>query len=281
MKRVFISAYLTALPAIAGVGIWKIVGDDVGRWSWLGPVISALLPLTWLGVSILLRHARTAEQPLAFHLAGPIGVAAAVALAPVGAPEAIVPIALTAGLWLTHLVYLFSYSRFGRTRSQRIEVGQPMPEVSFTAVDGNPVSTAQLAGAPAVLLFFRGNWCPLCMAQIREVAKSYQELADRGAKVVLISPQSEKHTRKLAAKYDVPFEYWIDADLKAAKALEIVAPNGVPLGMELLGYDADTVLPTVVVIDAEGIVRMADQTDNYRVRPEPATFLAALDRSRI
>ncbi|MBO6939999.1 MAG: redoxin domain-containing protein [Deltaproteobacteria bacterium] len=277
MKRVFVSAYLTALPAIAGIGIWQMLGPEVGRWSWLGPVISALMPLTWLGVTILLRLARTPEQPLAFHLAGPVGVAAAVGLAPVGSPEAIVPIALTAGLWLTHLVYLFSYSRFGRTRSKRIEVDQPMPEVRFTDVDGNAVSTADLAGAPAVLLFFRGNWCPLCMAQIREVAKSYRALADRGAKVVLISPQSEKHTRRLAAKYDVPFEYWIDRDLKGAEALEIMAPNGVPLGMELLGYDADTVLPTVVVIDADGIVRMADQTDNYRVRPEPETFLAALD----
>ena len=200
-------------------------------------------------------------------------------LAPIGRPEAILPIALAAGLWLTHLVYLFTYSRFGRTESRRIEVGQPMPAVSFTDVDGRPVSTADLAGAPAVLLFFRGNWCPLCMAQIREVAKSYQALADRGAKVVLISPQSEKHTRKLAAKYEVPFEYWIDADLKGAEALEILAPNGVPLGMELLGYDADTVLPTVVVIDAEGIVKMADQTDNYRIRPEPETFLSALDAS--
>lgn len=275
MKRVFISAYLTVLPAVAIAGGWRIADGDPAGLAWVGPIVSASLPLLWLGVTILLRRARTAEQPMAFHLAGPIGVGIAAALAPLRL--AWMPLIVSGVLWLAHLAYLFGYSRFGREKSSRIEVGSEMPNVVFTDVDGKPVSTADLRGAPAVLLFFRGNWCPLCMAQIREVAASYRALSDRGARVVLISPQSEKHTRSLAAKYEVPFEYWIDADLSAAKELEIVAPNGVPLGMELLGYDADTVLPTVVVIDADGVVRMADQTDNYRVRPEPETFLAALD----
>jgi hypothetical protein len=38
-------------------------------------------------------------------------------------------------------------------------------------------------------------------------------------------------------------------------------------------------MPTVVVTDAGGRILFADQTDNYRVRPEPSTFLAVLDRS--
>jgi hypothetical protein len=39
------------------------------------------------------------------------------------------------------------------------------------------------------------------------------------------------------------------------------------------------VFPTAIVTDAEGRILLADQTDNYRVRPEPFTFLAALDRA--
>jgi len=40
-----------------------------------------------------------------------------------------------------------------------------------------------------------------------------------------------------------------------------------------LGYDSDTVLPTAILTDQNGVILFTDQTDNYRVRPEPDTFL--------
>jgi len=36
-----------------------------------------------------------------------------------------------------------------------------------------------------------------------------------------------------------------------------------------------------VVVDAEGRIVLADQTDNYRVRPEPDWFLRALDEAAV
>jgi hypothetical protein len=45
----------------------------------------------------------------------------------------------------------------------------------------------------------------------------------------------------------------------------------------MLGYDSETILPTVVIADGEGKIILADQTDNYRIRPEPETFLRAFD----
>ncbi len=48
--------------------------------------------------------------------------------------------------------------------------------------------------------------------------------------------------------------------------------------MSVFGYDSATVFPTVIVLDAKGVVRWIDQTDNYRVRPEPDTFVPLLQR---
>ena len=36
-------------------------------------------------------------------------------------------------------------------------------------------------------------------------------------------------------------------------------------------------LPTVIITDAKGKIVFADLTDNYRVRPEPETFLKVID----
>ena len=54
------------------------------------------------------------------------------------------------------------------------------------------------------------------------------------------------------------------------------------LGMLLFAINqfvVATVMPTVVVTDANGTIVFSDQTDNYRVRPEPDVFLAILRRS--
>ncbi|MFO1228719.1 hypothetical protein [Roseateles sp.] len=36
-----------------------------------------------------------------------------------------------------------------------------------------------------------------------------------------------------------------------------------------MGYDSDTVMPTVVITAPGGRILWADETDNYRVLPEP------------
>ena len=111
------------------------------------------------------------------------------------------------------------------------------------------------------------------MAQIKEVAASYQALEKLGVSVFLVSPQPEKHTKALAKKFNVNYHFMIDEGNQAASLLGIDAKHGTPKGMEVLGYDSDTVLPTAILTDQNGHILFTDQTDNYRVRPEPDTFL--------
>ncbi len=45
----------------------------------------------------------------------------------------------------------------------------------------------------------------------------------------------------------------------------------------MLGYDADTVVPTVVMTNENGHLIFAQIADNYRHRPEPDDFLRIFD----
>jgi len=176
------------------------------------------------------------------------------------------------------LLYIFWYSRFGRIESMQLGVGNKLPHFSLKDIEGNEVGSEDLAGSPAVLLFYRGNWCPLCMAQIREIAGRYQEMNDMGIKVALISPQPDEQSRILAGVHDVPFHFLVDTENKFAESLGIAVDYGVPVGI-MGNYAPHTVMPTVVVTNADGTIVFSDQTDNYRVRPEPDMFLAILRRS--
>ncbi|PCI61246.1 MAG: alkyl hydroperoxide reductase, partial [Gammaproteobacteria bacterium] len=175
-----------------------------------------------------------------------------------------------------YLMYNFWYSSLGRGLHPLLEKNKILPPFNVTDIHGKLVNSTDFKGSPVVFLFFRGNWCPLCMAQIKEIAISYQELTASGAKVVLISPQPEKNTQALAAKFNVPLNFMTDIDNRAAKTLGIYMQNGLPAGMEMFGYDKDTVYPTVIITDKQGKIIYSDFTDNYRVRPEPQDFIDVL-----
>ena len=70
----------------------------------------------------------------------------------------------------------------------------------------------------------------------------------------------------------------MDKENEAAKALGIFAKQGTPTAMVALGYELDTVMPTIIITDKCGDIIYSDLTDNYRVRPEPQEFLKVLDK---
>ena len=107
------------------------------------------------------------------------------------------------------------------------------------------------------------------------MASFNDDFGDLGVHIALISPQPLSRSAKLAAKYDAcgNVDFLIDEGGVAARKLKIEMTDGVPFGMSVLGYAKDTVYTTVTLIDAEGSIIHTDQTDNYRVRPEPQTFL--------
>lgn len=115
------------------------------------------------------------------------------------------------------------------------------------------------------------------MRPIKEIAGQYKELEQRGVNMIFISPQPHKYSNNLANKYKLNFNFLTDVNNKVAKQLNIFAKNGIPTGFQVFGYDSDTVLPTVIITDTNGKIVFADLTDNYRVRPEPETFLKVID----
>lgn len=274
IKAAYVSSYLTVSWLLLALATWKLwQGADVLAWS--GVALSAA-PMAVLITLIMIRPmlARTSANLLEIHI--PVGIGSLLALIYGSVTNDIA--AMVAGIvgYAGFIGYTFWYSRYDRDASDALRVGKQLPDVSLTTSSGEPFSLRDVAGQPSVILFFRGNWCPLCMAQIKEIAAEYREIQALGAKVFLVSPQPQGHSAALAKRFDVDFEFLVDRDNKAAQALGIVSAFGIPTGLEVMGYDTEAPMPTVIITDANGRVHWADETDNYRVRPEPETFLKVL-----
>lgn len=244
--------------------------------SGLGLFFVSLLPLAFFMLLLALRPvARTSRSLNVFTTLIFIGlVLISVEFYQGNAPLNYLLVAISSlVLWL---LYVYWYSILPAQRSV-IKVGNFLSELTFVDHENEKVSSTDFEGKKVLYMFYRGNWCPLCMAQIREISAQYQELERRGVAVLLISPQPVSHSVALAKKMKVNFQFLTDENNAMARQLKIDQDHGVPLGFEVLGYKSETVLPTVIITNEEGKILFLDQTDNYRVRPEPETFLEVLD----
>ena len=268
LKSIFISLYFTLLFLGVVRAFWLLPESGYGVWM-LVALVPGLAFFIWVFAFSI---ARTGYMSVVMWV-GTLLACAGMLMNDVVAIEAWLWV-LGVGLGFASL-YIRWYSRYGKRFNMLLQNGNRLPELSFENPQGETVRLSDFDG-PLLLLFYRGNWCPLCMAQIKEVAEQYNALAAKGLKLLMISPQSHANTAELARRFEVPMEFLVDKELKAAKTLGIEALVGLPAGLAVLGYDSDTVMPTVIITDAERRIIFTHQTDNYRVRPEPATFLRAL-----
>ena len=272
LKSVFISAYGPYAVVVTFIAAQKLY-DDLSP-GWLGVLLShAPMGLFFMWVMVLRNLPRSHPWLPAISAITLAGVLLSFA-GPLD--QNIVVVVLGIAGAIAYLLYLFWYSRFHRAPATALRIGAALPEFSATDSAGTKFNTEDLRGYPAVLLFYRGNWCPLCMAQIKEIAASYKSLAEKKNQVILISPQPQTKSAQLAKRFDAPMRFVVDVDNRIARQLGIEWQHSLPAGMQVLGYNSESVLPTVIVVDATGTIVLADQTDNYRIRPEPESFIAAL-----
>jgi peroxiredoxin len=275
LKSIFVMPFMATDMLIGLFGLYQLIMSGPSL-AYLGVVLATLpFGLFVLVVTMISPRARTSNRlPLisALILAG---LACSTAGFVIGGFASPAPLGLALFGATGFMLYNYWYSSFDRTDSVQLQLDAPLPNFLLHDINGDNFPSTHLLGKPTVLLFFRGNWCPLCMAQIQEIADGYKALADRGAQVALISPQPHENTIDLASRFDVPFVFLTDPGNEAAKILDISLDDGIPLGIS--GYDPDTVMPTVIITSANGRIIFLDQTDNYRVRPEPGTFIEALD----
>jgi peroxiredoxin len=181
-------------------------------------------------------------------------------------------------LIIVGLVWIVLQTKFGGRSPAVLQVGQPLPD--FHAVDeqGNPVSSAELVGTAAVMLFVRGNWCPFCSAQVENLTAYYKNIVDLGGRLIFVTPLPLETTRRVAEFFEVEFDFWLDESLAIATQLQLLNKDGVPVDYRK-EYGSDTVWPTAVVVDRAGIIRFTERSKNFSDRPDPQVLLRELKKA--
>jgi len=280
IKSVFIGFMPMLLMLVIGFAINDIIRNGFG-WTSVAALLSSLpIMLFILWLVIFKSHARTSASLPIFSILTLSGIAMMVWYIYISQPLELnqyqTLVILLAGI--SALLYVFWYSSLGRQKNKILSIGKTLPDFTLYDYQYNPIRKQQLINQFCIFIFYRGNWCPFCVAQIKELVQHYQQLDKIGVNVILVSPQSEAKTKKLAEKFEVPFLFLIDKNTTVAKTLGIRHLFGLPMGLQVLGYSSHTVFPTVIVVDADGKIIYTDENNNYRIRPEPSEYIKILQQ---
>jgi peroxiredoxin len=169
-------------------------------------------------------------------------------------------------------LFLFRERIRGKAEPAVLKPGTPLPAFSAQDEKGGALNSNDLRGQPSVLLFVRGNWCPFCSKQVENLTRYYKEINDAGARLVLITPKPLETTRRVAEFFAVDFEFWLDESLAIGKQLGLVHEAGVPKDYDK-EYGRDTLWPTTLVVDGDGIIRHTELSRFIADRPDPRKIL--------
>jgi peroxiredoxin len=170
-------------------------------------------------------------------------------------------------------------------------VGMPLPDAQMVDALGEPASIYAMTGErPAVLVFYRGAWCPYCNLALKAYGEQlFPQLSDRGVDLVAISPQKADESLSLKQKHELAFPVLSDPGNAFARRLGVLADarsadvRGAQekLGLDLPATNADGTeaipMPTIVIADVARTIRWIDVRPDYTDRTDPSEIIAALD----
>jgi len=120
----------------------------------------------------------------------------------------------------------------------QLEIGDPVPAFSASALDGGTVSWSDYEGAPAVLVVW-ASWCPHCQAELPILVPAVQ--AREGVELVSVTTAMGQQPGP------TPSEFLADEGLTLTTAVD----DGAGTLMQGLGVSS---FPTVYYVAADGTV---------------------------
>ena len=108
------------------------------------------------------------------------------------------------------------------------------------------------------------------MIELGQLEAKHEDFAKRNTRVIAVSLDNRENSLKTQEKF--PHLVVVsDEKENLAKAAELIAPQRSDSG-------GDTLTPTTVLLDKDGVVRWVSRKDTFLERPSPEEVLAAVDK---
>lgn len=170
-----------------------------------------------------------------------------------------------------------------------LEVGIKAPLFKAQTLDNSVFDMEEsLKEGSLVLIFYRGQWCPICNRHLSNLQDSLTLIHQKGATVIAVSPEKPEQLNKTVEKTGATFVLLYDEGYKIADAYDVTfKPTGKQRLMynSMLGADLKNVhsdeserlpIPATYIINKEGVIVWRQFDSNYKHRSTVADILKHL-----
>ncbi|MCL4142031.1 UNVERIFIED_CONTAM: hypothetical protein GTU68_020618 [Idotea baltica] len=154
-----------------------------------------------------------------------------------------------------------------------MDVGEKAPDFTLPNALGKDVSLSEeLKKGFVIIKFYRGEWCPICNLDLRDIQKNLSEIKSYGATVIAISPQNPDNALTAKEKNELEFEVLSDTNQEVIKAFNLQFDPGEDYhgrrDLTLLNGNGSKTLPVpaTFIINSQGIIEVAHVEANYTER---------------
>lgn len=148
-----------------------------------------------------------------------------------------------------------------------IAIGDTLPDIALTAVDGSEVRPSDYTGTPWVLYFYPKDDTPGCTKEAQAFTASKPEFDALGVKILGVSKDPPKKHQKFIDKYDLKIDLASDEETALAEAIGVWVEKSM-YGKTYMGLERSTFL-----IDADG--KVAQIWRKVKVKEHEQAVLAA------
>jgi peroxiredoxin len=168
-----------------------------------------------------------------------------------------------------------------------LKVGDSIPDVALRTVEDKEVRLRKLVSdKPAVLVFYRGGWCPFCNAHLQALTSITNDLTKEGIQLIAISMDQPSKLRETMQKDKLDYTLLSDSDAKAVKAfgisykvddatLDMMKTHNVDLDAATGNSNHILPHPAVFVVNTKGVICFVHVNPDFKVRLEPSKVLEA------
>jgi peroxiredoxin len=169
-----------------------------------------------------------------------------------------------------------------------LKVGDQAPSFELPDGDGMRWSSGNiLRNGPLAIVFYRGRWCAYCNAQLVALQEIHRQIAEAGASLVAISPQTQKHSYMTRDMHKLRFPVLSDAGNQVARQFGLVyrLPHELQAIYETImtklpGYNGDQSwelpLAATYLVQPDGKIAWSRVDADWRHRPEPEELIQNL-----
>lgn len=166
----------------------------------------------------------------------------------------------------------------GARLGYQVKVDQPARDFDLPDQDGNRIKLSDFKNQRTVLLIFvRGDWCPMCHMMLRTYEKRRDEFQAKNVLAMAIGPDPVGVNKAMVEKLGIDFKVLSDEGQKTARVYGVQIkeyknnfapkqPDGIPL-------------PASFLVDKDGIVRYVSSPERVGEYLNPGLIFSVLEKT--